>query len=113
MNEPTTPNTSRSATRQEIKHELQATLTARHELGPEYDEQFLDRLVEKLVAAQPRPVPPAKGTGARSDQRLALAICSLVFGIPLVAIGGGIMGPVGILVIAAMLVAINLAFAWG
>jgi Flp pilus assembly protein TadB len=107
-----TPQSSRS----DIKREIQATLAARRELGSEYDEQFLDSLVEKLTRQSPaqRPQPPRlpQRTGALdSGQRLSLAICSLIFGIPLVAIAGGVgngvSGLVGIIVVCFAILGIN------
>ncbi len=97
---------------QELKRELQATLSARRELGPEYDDQFIERLVEKLtaqvrqeVAQVPRPRAPAPS----SEQRTAIALFSFIFGIPLVAIAGGEVGPIGLIVAFVALVLINLA----
>jgi hypothetical protein len=97
----------------DLKRDLQATLTTRRELGPEYDEHFLDALVEKLTEqvqelvkkAAPRPVqhPP-------HDQRMGLAVCSLIFGIPLVAIGTT-LGAVGFIAVCLMILGINVAFA--
>lgn len=99
---------------QDIKHELQATLAARRELGPEYDDQFIERLVEKLTAQVRQEVaraPKPRAAGLPSDQRTAIAICSLIFGIPLVAIAGGIAGPIGLIVAFVALVAVNFAAA--
>ena len=96
----------------DIKRELQATLSARRELGPDYDDQFIQRLAEKLtaqvqqeVARAPRPRP----AGLAPDQRTGIAICSLIFGIPLVAIAGGIAGGIGLIVAFVALVLINFA----
>ena len=77
------------ATQEDVRRDLQASLEARRELGPGYDEHFLDALVEKLnrqvQQTQQRQVVKSKS----SDNSLALAICSLIFGIPIVAIAGG------------------------
>lgn len=75
----------------DIKRELQATLAARRELGPDFDDHFLDRLVEQLKGSAQPPVPvkpaqPPAHNSLSSDQRTGIAICSLIFGIPLVAI---------------------------
>ena len=105
-----TPQTNRS----EIKREIQATMAARRELGSDYDDQFLDALVEKL-SRQPamqraqQPKVPQRSNTLDSGQRLSLAICSLIFGIPLVAICGGIAGPVGIVVVCCAILGINFA----
>lgn len=96
----------------DIKRELQATLSARRELGSDYDDHFIERLVEQLteqvrqeVARAPKP----RSVGLPADQRTAIAICSLIFGIPLVAIAGGVAGSIGLLVAFVAIVLINLA----
>ena len=98
------------ATQEDVRRDLQASLEARRELGPDYDEHFLDALVEKLnrqvQQTQQRQVVKSKS----SDNSLALAICSLIFGIPIVAIAGGEADLVGIIVACAMIVGVNLAF---
>jgi hypothetical protein len=96
----------------DLTREVQATLAARHELGPEYDDQFIQRLVERLTAQVRQEVaraPRARASGLAPDQRTGVAICSLIFGIPLVAIAGGIAGPVGLAVAFVALVLINIA----
>lgn len=112
--QPQTDETRRQlAQTDDIRRDLQATLEARRELGPGYDEQFLNALVEKLtatvrqqIATAPRPPAPSNHLGR--DQRTAIAICSLIFSIPLIAIAGGIVGLTGILLVAAMVVLVNL-----
>lgn len=94
----------------DLKRELEATLAARREMGPEYDEQFIARLADQLTAMVRQEVartPAPRPSGLSSEQRTAIAICSLIFGIPLVAIGGGIAGPVGLLIAFAALVLLN------
>ena len=95
-----------------IKRDLQATLGARREIGPEYDEQFIAALAERLtrqVAQERRPPQPAHNALA-ADQRTALAIVSLIFMIPLVAIASG-SGLPGIALVCAAVVLINVAAA--
>ncbi len=95
----------------ETKRDVQATLAARRELGPEYDDHFLSQLVERLTAQVHREVANAPRASAPSnklsrDQRTAVAICSLVFAIPLVAISiAG--GPFYFVVTLAMIGLIN------
>lgn len=98
----------------DVKRELQATLAARRELGPEYDEHFIQALTEKImaqvrdqIARTPAPAPPHP-RGLAADQRLALAICSLIFLIPLVAIAAGAFGAFGALSAFGAVVLINL-----
>jgi hypothetical protein len=97
---------------EDLRRELQATLAARHEIGSAYDDQFIERLVERLttqvrqeVARAPRP----RSTALTGRERQPIAICSLIFGIPLVAIAGGIAGPFGLAIAFLALVLINLA----
>lgn len=76
---------------EEVKRDVQATLAARRELGPEYDDHFLSQLAERLTAQVHREVAnapriPAPSNKLSRDQRTAVAICSLIFAIPLVAI---------------------------
>lgn len=104
---PTTPH-------DDLQRDIQATLAARRDLGPEYDEHFAQLLADRIAAqiAQARwPAPPAPPTpdAPTADQRTAIAICSLIFGIPIVAISGGIGGPIGLLFALAALVLINVA----
>lgn len=96
----------------ELNQEIQATLSARRELGPEYDEQFIERLTTRLtaqvreeVAKAPKPRPSALSP----EQRIPIAICSLIFGIPLVAIAGDSAGTAGVIVAFAALILINIA----
>lgn len=75
----------------DLKREIQATLAARRELGPDFDDHFLDRLVEQIKGNSKAPVPaqppgPPSPHALSSEQRTGIAICSLIFGIPLVAI---------------------------
>jgi hypothetical protein len=93
----------------DINRELQATLQARRELGTTaYDEHFIEALVEKLRAEARAAQPQHRDVGPPSDQRLALAICSLIFGIPLIAIASGNL--IGLILVCATLLGINVAF---
>lgn len=94
-----------------IARELQAALAAREELGPTYDEHVAQALADKIVAqvrrelaAAPKPTP----RGLSRDQRTGLAICSLIFLIPLVAILGGMFGGLGAAGAIAAVLALNL-----
>ena len=101
---------------EDIKRDIQASLEARRELGPAYDEQFLDALVERMTrevaqVRQSRPQVPADNHFT-AKQRSELAICSLIFGIPLIAIAGGEAGLAGIIAVCVAIVAINLGAKW-
>ncbi|MGH2516668.1 MAG: hypothetical protein ACRDHP_13525 [Ktedonobacterales bacterium] len=98
----------------EMKHEIQAAMAARRELGPEYDDHFLNALVEKLTRqpAEQRARPsrlPQRSNTLDASQRMTLAICSLIFGIPLVAISGALGGPIGLIVVCCAILGINFA----
>jgi len=98
------------ATQEDIRRDLQASLEARRELGPSYDDQFLDALVEKLNRQVQQTQQTQVDHSKHSENALALAICSLIFGIPIVAIAGGEAGLVGIIVVAVMIFGVNFAF---
>jgi hypothetical protein len=93
----------------DINRELQATLQARRELGTTaYDEHFIEALVEKLRTEARAAQPQRRDVGPPSDQRLALAICSLIFAIPLIAIMHADL--LGLILVCATLLGINFAF---
>ncbi len=100
---------------EEVKRDLQATLAARRELGTEYDDHFLDALVERLTAqarqeAANAPRAQQPGNHLSRDQRMGLAICSMIFGIPIIAItvgAGGALAPLYFLSAVGMIVLIN------
>lgn len=98
----------------DLRRDIQATLAARRDVGPEYDEHFAQLLSDRIAAQiaqarQPAPPAPPSHSPLGSDQRTAIAICSLIFGIPIVAISGGIGGPIGLFFALAALVLINVA----
>lgn len=106
------PTSAQRQDTEDFKRELQATLAARHELGSTYDELFIERLVERLTAQVRQEVqrtPQPRSNALAPKDRTAIAICSLIFGIPLVAIGGGIAGPVGLILAFVALVLVNIA----
>ena len=98
------------ATQEDIRRDLQASLEARRELGPGYDDHFLDALVEKLNRQVQQTQQNQVVKSENSEHALALAICSLVFAIPIVAITSAIIGPVGLIVACAMIVGVNIAY---
>lgn len=107
---PTDPNSA------DIKREIQATLAARRELGPDFDDHFLDRLVEQIKGESKAPVPaqppgPPAHNALSADQRTAVAICSLLFGIPIVAITGA-YGLAYLVFAMLMILGVNFAVNW-
>lgn len=103
------PQAARAA-QEDIRRDLQASLDARRELGPSYDDQFLDALVERLTRQVQQTQQQQVVKNEHSDHALALAICSLIFGIPIVAIAVSSQGLPGLIIAAAMIVAVNIAF---
>lgn len=93
-----------------LSRELQAALAAREELGPAYDEHFAQALADKIMAQVRTEVAASKPKqrGLNKDQRTGLAICSLIFLIPLVAILGGMFGGWGAAGALAIVLALNL-----
>ncbi|HEX5156999.1 MAG TPA: hypothetical protein VFW17_07275 [Ktedonobacterales bacterium] len=105
---PQSPQTAR-ATQEDIRRDLQASLEARRELGPGYDDHFLDALVEKLNRQVQQTQQTQVDHSKHSENSLALAICSLIFGIPIVAIANS-AGLPALIVACAMIVGVNIAY---
>ncbi|HEY7984998.1 MAG TPA: hypothetical protein VID73_12560 [Ktedonobacterales bacterium] len=107
------PETTASSQRRELARDVRATLAARDELGAAtggvYDDQFIEALVERLLAQARREMAtaPRQRTGLTPDQRTGLGIVSVVMLIPLIAIAGAMFGTAGFLVICALVLGIN------
>ncbi|MFB4318728.1 hypothetical protein [Actinomadura sp. 21ATH] len=102
------------------RDDLAAALAARQELGPEYDDAFIETLVERIDeqlaaregarAARPtRGAPPARPAPDRSP---ALAIVSLLAAIPLSAIAVEKAGMPGLVTVWVAIVLVNVVNAW-
>ncbi len=111
-----------TATSEEIKHELKATLAARRDVGTEYDDHFVESFMDKLKAqvvqemrqdarvarAQSRPVMTVQG-------RLTVALVSLVlilviFGIAIAWPNGGqLQALIWAMLFSSLIVLVNLA----
>ncbi len=94
----------------DLKRDVQATLEARRELGPGYDDHFVQQLTERMMAQVRQemartPPPAAPRSKLDAGQRTSVAICSLIFGIPLVAIASG--NPLTFIGVIAMIALIN------
>jgi hypothetical protein len=79
----------RQVSTDEIERELRATLSARREIGPAYEDHLIEAFMQKLnqQALLPHPVQPQPTRGPSEGQRLALAIVSLALLIPLILLG--------------------------
>jgi hypothetical protein len=90
------------------RDELQATLAARRELGPEYEdelvESFARRIEERL---QERPPQPQRVVRKDPSQVTAITIVSILAAIPMIAIAGGTVGVPGVALVCLALVLIN------
>ncbi len=109
----------------ELRRELDATLKARSELGPEYESALIDSFLEKVeqrlagtndqrtrrqlaeqqmaAARGVRPAPPAGNFG----ERFGFGVASLVLAVPLSAIGVANAGIKGLVVAWLGIVGVN------
>jgi hypothetical protein len=94
------------------RQELQATLAARRELGPEHDDAlvagFLDRIereIDRRVDEKLRRAAPGPRARGRHS---AVNPANLALSIPIVAVAGGIGGVPGLLLAFAALVTVFL-----
>lgn len=104
------------------REDLTAAMAARRELGPDYDDAFIETIVERIeetldarAAAAPRPRPrprpaPEPRRGGEHDHSLAMAVLSLLAAIPLSAIGVVNAGLPGLLLAIAGVVLVNLTY---
>ncbi|WP_338743532.1 hypothetical protein [Actinomadura luteofluorescens] len=101
------------------REDLTAAMAARRELGPDYDDAFIETVVDRIEetldarAAAPRtrrraPAPePRRGD---RDHSLAMAILSLLAAIPLSAIGVVNAGLPGLLIALTGVVLVNFTY---
>jgi len=104
------------AEERDLRHEAEATLLARQELGKELEPQLVDSFVDRIEeeidrrareeAARRRPA-----RGRHPGPTIPLALGSLGIAIPLMGIAGGTAGFPGILVVCIAIVLVNLFWA--
>ncbi|NUT43685.1 MAG: hypothetical protein HOV86_27210 [Thermoactinospora sp.] len=102
-----------------LRDDLQATLDARRDLGPEYETALVDSFVERLDAAiaarvhaelhGPAPARPKQHNGGAA--MIPIALGSMGIGIPLTAIAASNAGLVGLTITWIAIVVINVAAA--
>ncbi|NYE14457.1 hypothetical protein [Actinomadura citrea] len=101
------------------REDLTAAMAARRELGPDYDDAFIETVVDRIEetldarTAAPRARRRAPAPEPRSgdrDHSLAMAILSLLAAIPLSAIGVVNAGLPGLLIALAGIVLINFTY---
>lgn len=102
------------------REDLTAALAARRELGPDYDDAFIETVVDRIAETldaraahappQARPArAPAPVTSER-DHSLALAVLSLLAAIPLTAITAINAGLPGLLFTLTAIVLLNVTY---
>ncbi|MFD0690782.1 hypothetical protein [Actinomadura fibrosa] len=102
------------------RDDLTAALAARRELGPDYDEAFIETVVDRIeetlqarTAPEPaprrRPRAPRAAAGER-DHSLAMAVLSLLAAIPLSAIGVVNAGLPGLMFVLTAIVLVNVTY---
>jgi anti-sigma factor RsiW len=101
---------------QDFRHELEATLAAREEMGdalePQLVERFADRIEQEIdrrakeQAYRRRP----RSSGAPT---IPLALGSLGLAIPLIGAAGALAGTAGVIVVCIAIVLVNLLWVLG
>ncbi|MEV4898972.1 hypothetical protein AB0K48_57575 [Nonomuraea sp. NPDC055795] len=103
-----------------LRDELQATLDARRDLGPEYEQALVESFVERLDATiagrvraeldthSPR---PGKNHKSSSSSLIPIALGSLALGIPLTAIAASAAGPAGLVMAWLAIIMVNVVAA--
>jgi len=101
---------------EDIRKDLRAAVAARQELGPEYELEVIEGFLAKLdahtaqhLATPPSPVKAEQPSQETDPGGLALAIVSVVAGIPITAIAANQEGTIAIIICWGGLVGINLA----
>ena len=93
------------------REELDAILSARQELGTEYNDELADKLMERLDAVIDRRVEARLRKDTKSASLSpAVPICSLIFAIPLTAIAASMLGFRGVAVVWAALIIVNILY---
>jgi hypothetical protein len=104
------------AAHDELRKDLEATVEARRELGPEFEPElvasFLDRLEGDLNDRLKMLSESRVSTAQRRDTGLPLAVWSLALGIPISGVAGGTGDLPGLVTAWAGIAIINIAHAW-
>ena len=101
---------------QEFRHELEATLAAREEVGAELEPQLVDRFADRIEQEiDRRATEQAYRQRPRDDSAptIPLALGSLGVAIPLMGFAGGMAGFPGILAVCIAIVLVNLLWTVG
>ena len=89
--------------------DLEATIAARRELGPEHEPELVEAFVARLERRLGERAPASRHavSGNRTNGGIAVGIVSMVVAIPLSAIGGSLGGAFGVIAVCALLIVIN------
>ncbi len=113
MAKKTRPKNSTNSTNADgLKDELGLAVSARRELGEQYDDEVVEALAERIDSLIDKRVQAALGKSrkqSKSDAKtfLAVAMPTMGLGIPLLAIGAGVAGAGGFYAVLAMIFLIN------
>lgn len=92
------------------REELDAILSARQELGAEYNDELADKLMERLDVLIDRRVEERLQKEPKGSLSPAVPITSFVFAIPLTAIAASMLGIRGVLVVWAAVIIVNILY---
>jgi hypothetical protein len=100
---------------QDFRHELEATLAAREEMGEELEPQLVDRFADRIEREIDRRASQqvSRRHEPRPEVNLKLALGSLGIAIPLMGIAGGIGKLPGIIAVCIAIVLVNLFWVVG
>jgi hypothetical protein len=104
---------------QDFRHELEATLAAREEVGEELEPQLVDRFADRIEAeidrraSEKAALQRPRSPGHRGAPMIPLALGSLGLAIPLLGVAGGTAGFPGVLVVCIAIVLVNFFWAVG
>ena len=88
----------------DTRHELEATVEARRELGAAHDQELIDGFLERLDRRlDERASQTERSVKPRRDHQKEMTLGAMALSIPLIAIAGGIAGLAGILAVCAAL----------
>ena len=100
------------AEERDLRHEAEATLLARQELGEELEPQlvdsFVDRIEEEIDRRAREEAAHRRPAKSHPAPMIPLALGSLGVAIPLIAIAGGIAKLPGIIAVCVAIVLVNL-----
>jgi hypothetical protein len=86
------------------REELRATIEARRELGPAYEDELLERFAQRL---EHRLRQPQRRREPLSGEETGIVIVSILAAIPLIGAAGGTVGLAGVIAVCVALVLVN------